>query len=89
MLAGNTQEATTAGESLYQKAKAADDAGKSKRAIKEYDKMATRYPSAPSAPQARFRQAQLLEERGEIGLDEVLHDRPGRARFELAVQVPQ
>lgn len=65
-LAGNTQAATAEGEALYLKAKGADDAGKTKRAIKDYDKMATRYPFAPSAPQARFRQAQLLEQRGEI-----------------------
>jgi outer membrane protein assembly factor BamD (BamD/ComL family) len=66
IMAGNTQAASSEGEQLYQKAKGADDAGKVGTAIKLYSKMATRYPFAPSAAQARFRQAQLLEQRGEI-----------------------
>jgi outer membrane protein assembly factor BamD (BamD/ComL family) len=65
ILAGNTQAATVQGEALYQKGKQADDSGKSARAIKIYDQMATKYPFAPSAPQARFRQAQLLEQKGD------------------------
>jgi outer membrane protein assembly factor BamD (BamD/ComL family) len=66
ILAGNTQAAAAEGEQFYQKAKQADDAGKTGRAIKLYDQTATRYPFAPSAPQARFRQAELLEKQGEI-----------------------
>lgn len=66
IMAGNNQAAATEGEKIYQEAKGADDAGKAAKAIKLYDKMATRYPFAPSAPQARFRQAQLLEQKGEI-----------------------
>lgn len=66
MLAGNTQNAASEGEVVYQQAKQADDAGKTGRAIKLYDKTATRFPFAPSAAQARFRQAQLLEQQGEI-----------------------
>ena len=66
LLAGNTQAASSDGEALYQEAKKADDAGKVSRAIKLYDKTATRYPFAPSAGQARYRQAQLLEQQGEI-----------------------
>ena len=65
-LAGNTQSAAIEGEAFYQKAKQADDAGKSAKAIKLYDQTATRYPFAPSAPQARFRQAELLQQQGEI-----------------------
>jgi len=65
-MAGNTQAASGQGESLYQEAKAADDAGKSARAIKLYDQVATGYPFAPSAPQARFRQAELLEQSGDV-----------------------
>ena len=64
ILAGNTQAATVQGEALYQQGKQADDSGKSAKAIKLYDKMATKYPFAPSAPQARYRQAQLLEQQG-------------------------
>jgi outer membrane protein assembly factor BamD (BamD/ComL family) len=65
-LAGNTQAASQEGEALYVKAKAADDAGKHPAAIKQYGRMADRYPFAPSAAQARFRQAELLEQRGDI-----------------------
>lgn len=65
-LAGNTQAASAEGEVIYAKAKAADDAGKSSSAIKQYEKMADKYPFAPSAAQARFRQAQLLEQKGDI-----------------------
>ncbi len=65
-LAGNTQAASAEGEVLYAKAKAADDAGNSSSAIKQYEKMADKYPFAPSAAQARFRQAELLEQKGEI-----------------------
>lgn len=66
MLAGNNQAASVEGEALYQKAKQADDAGKTGRAIKLYRQTATRYPFAPSAAQARYREAQLLEQDGEI-----------------------
>lgn len=66
ILAGNTQAASVEGEALYQKAKQADDSGKTSKAIKLYDKMATQYPFAPSAAQARYRQAQLLEQQGDV-----------------------
>jgi outer membrane protein assembly factor BamD (BamD/ComL family) len=65
-LAGETQVATAEADVLYQKGKQADDAGKTGRAIKYYEKTAKRYPSAPVAPQARFRQAQLLEQEGDV-----------------------
>jgi outer membrane assembly lipoprotein YfiO len=66
LLAGPTGEVVEKGEALYLQAKQADDAGKTSRAIKLYRQTATRYSFAPSAPQARFRQAELLEQRGEI-----------------------
>ena len=66
IMAGNTQAAATEGEALYLKAKQADEAGKTGKAIKLYDQTASRFPFAPSAPQARFRQAQLLEQQGEV-----------------------
>ncbi len=66
IMAGDTRAAASKGENLYQEAKQADDAGKVGKAIKLYDRTATYYPFAPSAPQARFRQAQLLEQQGEI-----------------------
>lgn len=65
-LAGNTQAVSGAGEALYQTAKAADTAGRQKKALKLYDKVADDYPTAPSAAQARFRQAEILEQRGEV-----------------------
>lgn len=68
MLAGNTQAASSEGDALYQKAKEADNAGKTDRAIKLYDETATRYSFIASAPEARFRQAQLLEQAGKTEL---------------------
>jgi outer membrane assembly lipoprotein YfiO len=66
VLSGNLDAANQQGDALYQKAKSADDAGKTRRAIRLYDKMATGYPSAPSASKARHRQAQLLEQQGRV-----------------------
>ncbi len=66
IMAGDTQAAASEGEALYQKAKRADDADDTGKAIKLYGQTATRFPFAPSAPQARFREAELLEQRGEI-----------------------
>ncbi|MFT3992484.1 MAG: tetratricopeptide repeat protein [Luteolibacter sp.] len=66
LLAGNTQAKSAEGEALYAKAKAADDAGKTTKAISEYNKVATNYPFAPSAAKARFRQAELLEQKGDV-----------------------
>ncbi len=65
IMAGNNQAAVQEGEKLYQEAKKADDSGNAGKAIKLYDQTATRFPFAPSAAQARFRQAELLEQRGE------------------------
>lgn len=88
-LAGNTQAASAEGEALYQKAKRADDAGKTGRAIKLYGQTATRFPFAPSADEARFRQAQLLEQDGRIedafqAYDQFLGRYPGSSHY-LAV----
>ncbi|MCU0780945.1 MAG: tetratricopeptide repeat protein [Akkermansiaceae bacterium] len=66
LLAGNNQQAMAEGTALYQQAKAADDAGDSKKAIKLYDRVANRYPQIAEAAQARFRQAELLEQRGDV-----------------------
>ena len=85
-LAGNTQAASAEGEALYQKAKRADDAGKTGRAIKLYGQTATRFPFAPSADEARFRQAQLLEQDGRIedafqAYDQFLGRYPGSSQY--------
>lgn len=90
ILAGNIQSASSDGEALYQEAKRADDAGKSGKAIKLYDKTATRYPFAPSAAQARYRQAELLDQQGEVedafeAYDEFLQRFPGSPRYTAAL----
>jgi outer membrane protein assembly factor BamD (BamD/ComL family) len=90
ILAGNTQSAASEGEALYQKAKAADDAGKKGRAIKLYDQTATRYPFAPSAAQARYRQAQILEQDGKVqeafdAYDKFLQRYPGSGFYMTAL----
>lgn len=66
LIGTNTPELNSKGEALYQKAKAQDEAGRTKPAIRNYDRAATRYPYAPSAPEARFRQAELLEQRADV-----------------------
>lgn len=66
LMGENTPELNAKGEALFQQAKAQDEAGRTSRAIRNYDRVATRYPFAPSAPQARFRQAELLEKSGDV-----------------------
>lgn len=89
-MAGNTQAAAIEGEAFYQKAKQADTEGNTNKAIKLYDQTATRYPFAPSAPQARFRQAELLQEKGEIlksfdAYDKFLSRFPGSSLYSTAL----
>lgn len=52
-------------EALFQQAKAAEDAGKTKKAIKLYEELADEIAYSDRAAEARFRQAQLLEQQGE------------------------
>jgi outer membrane protein assembly factor BamD (BamD/ComL family) len=90
VLAGDTRSVSGEGEGLYQEAKAADDAGKTKRAIKLYDRTATRYPFLASAGQARYRQAQLLEQEGEIqkafdAYDKFIEQNPGSPLYATAL----
>lgn len=63
-LAGDTQAGSEKGEALFQSAKAADDSGNQKKALKLYEELADNYPMAPSAAEARFRQAEILEYQG-------------------------
>jgi outer membrane protein assembly factor BamD (BamD/ComL family) len=90
ILAGSTQASASEGDALYQEAKEADDAGKTSRAIKLYDKTATDYPFAKSTAQARYRQAQLLEQEGEIqkafdAYDKFLEYYPGNSLYGTAL----
>lgn len=64
-LVGTVQASSGPASALYQKAKAADQAGDVKKATKLYQQSADLYPTSQDAPSARFRQAQLLEQRGE------------------------
>lgn len=52
-------------EAIFQEAQKADNAGKSKKAIKLYDELADEIPYAKRSAQARYRQAELLEQQGE------------------------
>lgn len=65
VLTGRVGAATNEGQALYAKARKADEAGKTGRAIRLYDKTATRYPFLPEAAKARYRQAELLDREGE------------------------
>ena len=56
---------TPEAQTLYQKAKDADTAGDTKKAIKLYKQAADRYPLGADAQQARYRQAELLAQQGE------------------------
>ena len=63
-LAGENRAVTGKAEAIYQKAKLADERGKSNKAIKLYDELADDFPTAASAAEARFRQAELLDAQG-------------------------
>ncbi|MFZ9937359.1 MAG: outer membrane protein assembly factor BamD [Luteolibacter sp.] len=91
VLAGQMSGDIPVGEKLYREAKAADDAGKASRAIKLYDRTATRYPFIDAAAQARFRQAQLLEGEGEPrkafeAYDKMLGQYPGDTLYPQALE---
>jgi len=64
-LAGENRAASGEAEALYQKAKLAEQSGKTKKAAKLYEEVADDFPTARSSAQARYRQAELLEELGE------------------------
>lgn len=65
-LAGTMHGGSGEGEALYQKAKSLDDSGKPEKAVKIYKEVADEYAMSPSAAQARYRQAEILEQQGEI-----------------------
>lgn len=90
LLAGSNQASSSEGEALFQKAKQADDAGKTSRAIKLYDQTATRHPLTPSAGAARFRQAEMLEQQGNVekafdAYDKFLQFFPSDSRYSSAL----
>jgi outer membrane protein assembly factor BamD (BamD/ComL family) len=65
-LVGSTSANNDRAEALYSQAQAAEGAGKRDKAIKIYDELADTMPIAQKAPDARFRQAELLEQDGKI-----------------------
>lgn len=65
-LLGQSGAGTAKGEQLYQEAKQAEDSGKQDKALKLYGKAAELYPLASTSAQARFREAQILEQKGEV-----------------------
>lgn len=65
-LIGTVQTSAGPAHAAYQKALAADQSGKAKKAVKLYKAMADQYPTARDVAQARFRQAQLHEQMGDM-----------------------
>lgn len=91
ILVGQVQQSAATGESLYQEAKQADDAGKAGRALKLYTKVADESPTAQHAPQARLRQAQLLEQNGKWedafeAYEDFIKRYPGNAQYPHALK---
>jgi outer membrane assembly lipoprotein YfiO len=64
-MVGSGATDNTRAEALFQQAKTAEDAGKTKKAIKLYEELADEIAYSDRAAEARFRQAQLLEQQGE------------------------
>lgn len=76
-------------EALFQEAKAAEDAGKTKKAIDLYDEIADKMTYTDRAAEARFRQAQLLEQQGETidafdAYQDLLSQRSGSGYYQQA-----
>jgi len=64
-LTGQVAASKGASSKLYQDAKQADNAGKRDSAIKLYGEAADRAPNTTESIQARYREAQLLEQKGD------------------------
>lgn len=64
-MVGSGSTDNTRAEAMFQEARSAEDAGKTKKAIKIYDEIADEMTYSNRAAEARFRQAQLLEQQGE------------------------
>ncbi|MDB6078189.1 MAG: nrfG, partial [Akkermansiaceae bacterium] len=63
---GATNSSSGKAESIYQEAKSADASGKTSRAAKLYGKAADEAPVFPHAPEARYRQAEILQQEGNV-----------------------
>jgi outer membrane protein assembly factor BamD len=62
-LVGTTSSSYAPAHSAYEKALAADQKGKTSKAIRLYRNMVDQYPTAKDSPLAKFRQAQLHEQK--------------------------
>lgn len=65
-LAGSSSPNNERAEALFSEAQAAEGAGKRAKAIKLYDTLGDEMPLSRRAPEARFRQGELLQEEGRI-----------------------
>lgn len=65
-LAGSSSPNNERAEALFSEAQAAESAGKRAKAIKLYDTLGDEMPLSRRAPEARFRQGELLQEEGRI-----------------------
>jgi outer membrane protein assembly factor BamD (BamD/ComL family) len=65
-LVGSTSANNDRAEALYNQAQSAEKSGNRKKAIKQYDTLADEMPIATRAPEARFRQGELLEQEGDV-----------------------
>lgn len=76
---------------LFAKAKATEDAGKTKKAISLYQKTFKEHPYSDSAPSAKFREAQLLDRSGELldafeAYDTFIQRFPGSSLYAKAIE---
>lgn len=65
-LVGSTAANNDRAEALYSQAQSAESSGNRKKAIKLYDQVADEMPISQKAPDARFRQGELLEQEGDV-----------------------
>jgi len=89
-LSATTKADQSSASALYNGSVAAENAGKTKRAIKGYRKVAKDYPLSTSAAEARFREASLLEKQNDLidafdAYDEILVKYPASSRYSSAI----
>ncbi len=65
-LVGNSAPNNDRAEALFGEAQSAEGAGKRDKAIKLYDTIGDEMPLSKRAPEARFRQGELLEQAGQV-----------------------
>ncbi|MGA0845650.1 MAG: tetratricopeptide repeat protein [Luteolibacter sp.] len=91
VLSTDMERSSSKAAAMYQSAKTADERGKVSRAIKFYGRTADRFPLYVHAPQARFREAGLLEKAGKHrkafdAYDQMLEKYPADSRYPDALE---